>query len=189
MEASWWETLIEAETGSCSGGQVHAQQIFNPIFCWWAGMCSSPLFYLRPNYSRGNEDSGDLPQKVPMHTLLHSVPPKLLQATTDPRLYQRLLDTPGQVWVSLLCGNCSFLLGPGELKVLFEPSECLWWAWGLILNVILPLLPSWGLSFALGCGVSPQSSSSTMQPLLQWHEWKPQSQKTSQSDHMDGSPV
>ena len=116
-------------------------------------MCSSPLFYLRPKYSGGNEDSGDLPQKVPMHTLLHSVPPTLLQATTDPRLYQRLLDTPGQVWVSLLWGHCSFLLGPGELKVLFEPSECLWWAWGLILNVILPLLPSWGLSFALGCGV------------------------------------
>ena len=32
-----------------------------------------------------------------------------------------------------------------------EPSEHLWWVWGLILNVILPLLPScWGFSFALG---------------------------------------
>ena len=40
---------------------------------------------------------------------------------------------------------------PGAHKVLFEPSEHLWWVWGLILNVILPLLPScWGLSFALG---------------------------------------
>ena len=45
-------------------------------------------------------------------------------------------------------------LGPGAHKVLFEPSEHLWWVWGLILNVILPLLPScWGFSFALGCGV------------------------------------
>ena len=36
-----------------------------------------------------------------------------------------------------------------------EPSECLWWEWGLILNVNLPLLPScWGFSFALGCAVS-----------------------------------
>ena len=36
-------------------------------------------------------------------------------------------------------------------KVLFESSECLWWVWGLILNVTLPLLPSYlVLSFALG---------------------------------------
>ena len=40
-------------------------------------------------------------------------------------------------------------------KVLFEPSEHLWWLWALILNPSLPLLPScWGFSFALGCGVS-----------------------------------
>ena len=46
-------------------------------------------------------------------------------------------------------------LGPGVHKVLFEPSKCLWRVWGLILNMILPLLPScWGFSFALGCGVS-----------------------------------
>ena len=48
-----------------------------------------------------------------MHALLHSVPPTLQQATTDPRLHWRLLDTHGQVWVSLLWGHCSFLLGPG----------------------------------------------------------------------------
>ena len=36
---------------------------------------------------------------------------------------------------------------PGEHKVLFELPECLWWVWGLILNVILPLLSScWGAS-------------------------------------------
>ena len=51
---------------------------------------------------------------------------------------------------------------------LFEPSEHLWWVWGLILNAISPLLPSfWGFSFALGCGVSPQSHFSTTQLLLQ----------------------
>ena len=44
---------------------------------------------------------------------------------------------------------------PGAHNVLFEPSESLWWVWGLILNAILPLLPScWGFSFALACGVS-----------------------------------
>ena len=36
-----------------------------------------------------------------------------------------------------------------------EPSNHLWSVWGLILNAILPLLPSFGgFSFALECGVS-----------------------------------
>ena len=40
-------------------------------------------------------------------------------------------------------------LGPGV------PSEHLWQVWGLILNVISPLLPScWDFSFAIGYGVS-----------------------------------
>ena len=51
------------------------------------------------------------------------VPPTLQQATVDLCLHQRLLDTHGQVWVSLLWGHCSFLLGPGEHKVLFVPSK------------------------------------------------------------------
>ena len=178
-----------------------------------------------------------------MHALGHSVPPTLQQATSHPCLRQRLLDTHRQVWVHLLLGHCSFLLGPGAHKVLFvpskslfpqscvssgicmvgliaakrayaiprstaprapapvaghcwlvnpqetlrhssgglcrvsvsccaqdmfEPSEHLWQAWGLILNAISPLLPSsWGFSFALGHGVSPQSHSSTKQLSLQ----------------------
>ena len=57
-----------------------------------------------------------------MQGLLHSVPPTLQLATTDPHLHQRLLDTHGQVWVSLLGGHCSFLLGPGVPKVLFVSS-------------------------------------------------------------------
>ena len=61
--------------------------------------------------------------KGPMHTLPHPVPPTLQQATTDPRFCCRFLDTHGQVWVSLLWGHCSFLLGPGVHKVLFVPSK------------------------------------------------------------------
>ena len=60
-----------------------------------------------------------------MHTLLHSVLPTLQQATTDPCLCQRPLDAHGQIWVSFLQGHCSFLLGPGGHKVLFEPSKSL----------------------------------------------------------------
>ena len=58
-----------------------------------------------------------------MHTLLYSVPPALQQATTNPHLCQRLLDTHRQVWISLLWGPCSFFLGPGAQKSLF-PQSC-----------------------------------------------------------------
>ena len=69
---------------------------------------------------------GDLLQKVPCtHSCTYLVPPILQQATADPGLCQRLLDTHGQVWVSLLCGPCSFLLGPAVHKVLFVPSKSL----------------------------------------------------------------
>ena len=51
--------------------------------------------------------------------------PTLQQATTDPCLHWRLMDTPGQGWVSLLWGHCSFLLGPSVYKVLFVPSKSL----------------------------------------------------------------
>ena len=60
-----------------------------------------------------------------MHALVHSMPPTLQQATADTCLHGRLLDTPGQVSVSLLWGLCSFLLGSGAHKVLFVPSKSL----------------------------------------------------------------
>ena len=59
-------------------------------------------------------------------------------------------DTQTQFCLSL-CG----VSGSWCTQGLFEPSEHLWRIWGLILNMISPLLPScWGFSFALGCGVS-----------------------------------
>ena len=80
----------------------------------------SLLFDLKPNYGRSNEDNGDLLQKV---LCIHLVPLTFQQATADPCLHQRLLDTHRQVWFSLLWGHCSFLLGPGAHKVLFVPSK------------------------------------------------------------------
>ena len=51
-------------------------------------------------------------------------------------------DTHTQFCLSL-CGVSGSWCAQG----LFEPSEHLWWVWGLILNVISPLLPScWGFS-------------------------------------------
>ena len=58
--------------------------------------------------------------------------PALQQATADPRLHWRCLDTHRQAWVSLLWGHCSFLLGPGAQgsdvpsKSLF-PSPATFW--------------------------------------------------------------
>ena len=54
-------------------------------------------------------------------------------------------DPQTQFWLSL-CGVSGSWCAQG----LFEPSECLWQVWGLILNVIWRLLPScWVFSFAL----------------------------------------
>ena len=52
-------------------------------------------------------------------------PPALQQATADPCLHRRLLDTHGLVWVSLSWGHCFLLLASAAHKVLFVPSESL----------------------------------------------------------------
>ena len=88
------------------------------------GCIPSLLFHLRPNYGGGNEDNGDLLQKVP-GTHCCTVSPTLQQATADPCLCQRLLDTHGQLWVGFLWDHCSFLLGPGAHKISFVPSKSL----------------------------------------------------------------
>ena len=49
--------------------------------------------------------------------------PTLQQLTADPLLCWRLLNTPGQVWVSLLWGHCSCLLGPGAHKFCLCPPR------------------------------------------------------------------
>ena len=61
-------------------------------------------------------------KKSPAHTAPLSAL-TMQQNTTDSRLCWRLLDTHRQVWVSLLWGHCSFLMGPGAHKILFVPSK------------------------------------------------------------------
>ena len=182
------------------------------------GCVSSLLFDLRPNYGGGGEDNAASFRRSHAGTATLSAPSPAAghRRPTPPP------ETPGhsqQVWVSLLWGRCSFLMGPGaqgsvcalqesvspglckfwwldggdhgdllqeglcytqvcctqspypcsrplltrtssgDTKIqfclslcgvsgswcaqgLFEPSEHLWWLWGLILNMILPLLPS-----------------------------------------------
>ena len=46
-------------------------------------------------------------------------------------------------------GLAQSLMGSGVHTILLAPSECLWQVWDLILNAIVPPLPScWGFSFA-----------------------------------------
>ena len=74
------------------------------------GCVPSLLFDLRQNYGRGNEENDNLFQKVPCMHCMH-VPCMsyactqcpLQQATVDPHLCQRLLETHRQVCVSHLC--------------------------------------------------------------------------------------
>ena len=64
----------------------------------------SLLFDLRPNYGGGHEGNGDFLQKVPCRPCPCTQSPTLQQATVDPCLCQRLLDTHRQVCASL-CGS------------------------------------------------------------------------------------
>ena len=86
------------------------------------GYVPSLLVDLRPNYGGGNEDNGTSFNSSHACTAALRAP-TLQQTTSNPCLRRKLLDTHGQVWVSLLWGHCSFLPGPGAHKVLFEPSK------------------------------------------------------------------
>ena len=88
------------------------------------GCVPSLLFDLRPNYGRRNEDNGVVLKRSRACTVVISALP-LRQATVYLHLLQRHLDTHRQVWVSLLWGHCSFLLGSAAHKVLFVPSKSL----------------------------------------------------------------
>ena len=85
---------------------------------------------------------------MPYTGLLHPEPLPLQQ--TD-----HCWSVPSQETLRHSSGSVSVgSLGPGA-QGLFQPSEHLWRVRSLILNAILPLLPSfWGFSFALGHGVS-----------------------------------
>ena len=86
------------------------------------GCVPSLLFDLRPNCGGGNEDNGNLLQKVTCR-LCYTQCSQPCSRPLPTHTFPRLLDTHGQLWVSLLLGHCSFLLGPGEHKVLFVPSK------------------------------------------------------------------
>ena len=72
---------------------------------------------------------------MPYPGLLHPEPLPLGPATADPHLLRRHPDT---VLSLSLCGVSGSWCAQGW----FEPSGHLWQVWGLIRNVVLPLLPT-----------------------------------------------
>ena len=89
------------------------------------GCVPSLLFDLRPNYGGGNEDNGDLLQKVPCMPCCTQNPPDTAAGHRRPT---PLLETPGHSWACL--GQFlvrSLPLSPGSRCaqgfVLFAPSK------------------------------------------------------------------
>ena len=115
------------------------------------GCVPSLLFDLRPKYGGGNKDNGDLLQKVPC-THCYTQCPNPEQVTADPHLCQRLLDTHRQVWVILLRGHFSFLLGPDVHKISFMPSKR--WLYGGV------MLTSSKRAYAIPRSTAPRASAS-----------------------------
>ena len=127
MKSSWWERLTEGKTGSCSDRQ---------------SCVPSLLFDWKPKYSGGNEDNGDLLQKVPYVHCCTQCPwpcsrPQLINTFT------------GDSWTltgkfgCLLWGHWSFLPGPDAHRFfclfvcfLCPPRVCFpvlckfWWLYG-----------------------------------------------------------
>ena len=88
--------------------------VISSVLAMMRKLCCLPAVHLGPNYGGGNGENGDLLQKLPCMCCYAQCPqPCLQQATMDPCLCWRLLDTHRQVWVSLLWVHCSFLPGSG----------------------------------------------------------------------------
>ena len=62
-------------------------------------------------------------RKFQLPGLMQSVSLTLWQATVDPHLLQRLLNTHRQVWLNVIWGDCLFLLCLRVYKVLIVPSK------------------------------------------------------------------
>ena len=125
MEASCWERLTVEETGLVLMGGAVLSKTLIQFSVDGQGCVPSLLFDLNPNYCGGNKDNGDLLKSSHASTAVHYSDPNPKQATVNPRLRRRLLDSHWQVWVSHLWGHCSFLLGPGAHKIFFffNPDE------------------------------------------------------------------
>ena len=89
--------------------------------------------------------NGDLLQEGLCHTQIYCT------QSPCPRSSPLLTCTSSGDTQTQFCLSLCRVSGSWCAQGMFEPSEHLWQVWGLILNVISPLLPScWGFSFAHG---------------------------------------
>ena len=99
VQTSWWEGRSMGKASSCSSGQGHASWIFNPIFCWWVGLCSLPVVWpevaqpwslqsLWWGYRFNGKTNGDLLQEGLGRC---TAPPRTVAANALPQ--SRLLST------------------------------------------------------------------------------------------------
>ena len=148
-----WKLPGKCGSVSCVGTAPFSQVLVGTRFC----LCPPRIYFpvLCKFWQLYGGVSSDLLQEGLCHTRIcctqspRSCSSPLLTVTSTG-------DAQTQFCLSL-CGVPGSWCSQG----LFEPSKHLWWEWGLILNVILPLLPSCqGFSFAHGHGVAPNSCSS-----------------------------
>ena len=83
-----------------------------------------PLFDLRSTYGGGNEDNGDLLQKVPCKDCCTQCPKPSRRALLNHASARDSWTLTGKSGQSFW-GHYSILLGPGVHKILFVPSKSL----------------------------------------------------------------
>ena len=122
VEASWWERLAMGNLSLILMGGVMFSKSLIQVYVDWQGAVYPPcslawgqalvwvMAVMATSFKR-----------IYARTVIISAPDPLA-ATVDPRLHQRLLDTNRKVWITILCGHCFFILGPGAHRVLFVPS-------------------------------------------------------------------
>ena len=122
--------------GSTQGFVCALQESVSPVLCKFWQLCGGV--------------NGDLLQEG----LCHS--PVYCTQSPCPCISPLLTCTSKEDTETQFCLSLHGVSGSWYTQGMVEPSQRLWWVWGLILNAILPFLPScWGFFFTLGRRISP----------------------------------
>ena len=123
MEAFWWQIDLRGKLGLVLMGWAMLNKSLIQFSVDGQGCVPFLFFDLRPNYGAGSEDNFNLFQKVPCIHSYTQCPQPCCRPSLTLAICQRLLDTHRQVWVNLLWGHCSCLLGPDAHKVVCALQE------------------------------------------------------------------
>ena len=164
-----WELSVllpNPQVGKSIVGPRTFATVWELLWCNCSLICVSVWWLC--NGTNGDLSPEDLCHTLCLPDLLQTEPLSPWQASADPCLCRRHLNTQRQVWLQLLWRPLLLSLGPGAQKVFFvfcffffAPSEHLWKVWGLILNMIfapptnlLGLCPwTWGIFFLVGYNI------------------------------------